>query len=131
MIHYALVCDEGHHFESWFRDSASFEAQCAQGLIACPFCHSTKVARDVMAPHVARAHENDGAGLRVAVRALREKVIAGAEDVGDRFPAEARLIEDGDAKPRPIRGRASFEEAKALLEDGIEILPIPGLPDGN
>lgn len=130
MIHYALVCDEGHHFESWFRDSASFEAQAAQGLIACPFCHSTKVARDVMAPHVARVQEDDVA-LRRAIRELREKAIAGAEDVGDRFPSEARRIDEGDAKPRPIRGRASFEEAKALLEDGIEILPIPGLPEGN
>ena len=59
-------------------------------------------------------------------------MIAQTEDVGDRFPQEARAIEEGEAKPRAIRGRASYAEAKALLEDGIEILPVPGLPnDGN
>ncbi|WP_442756289.1 DUF1178 family protein [Methylocystis sp. JAN1] len=133
MIHYMLVCDDGHHFDGWFRDSASFESQCAQRQIACPFCASAGVSRGVMAPHVARSgHADDAERLRSMIRDLREKVVAGAEDVGERFPEEARAIEEGDAERRPIRGRATFEEAKALLEDGIEILPVPGLPnDGN
>jgi len=133
MMHYALVCDEGHDFDGWFRDSATFEQQCAGHMIACPFCASTKVSRGVMAPRVARSGRGDDADrLREMIRELREKVVAGTEDVGDRFPDEARAIEDGDAARRPIRGRATFEEAKALLEDGIEILPVPGLPnDGN
>jgi hypothetical protein len=132
-MRYALVCDEGHHFDGWFRDSETFEAQCAQRLVSCPFCASTSVTRDVMAPHVARSgREDDADRLRAMIRELREKVVSGTEDVGDRFPEEARAIEDGDAKRRPIRGRATFKEAKALLEDGIEILPIPGpLNDGN
>ncbi|WP_424363526.1 DUF1178 family protein [Methylocystis parvus] len=133
MIHYSLVCEDGHNFDGWFRDSDSFERQCAQGQIACPICASTSVSRGVMAPHVARSgREEDADRLRSMIRELREKVVAGTEDVGDRFPEEARAIEEGDADRRPIRGRATFEEAKALLEDGIEILPIPGLPnDGN
>lgn len=133
MIHYALVCDDGHDFDGWFRDSQAFDDQCARGQIACPICASTHVTRGVMAPHVARGNrEEDITRLRGMVRQLRDTLVAQTEDVGERFPEEARAIEDGDALPRPIRGRATFEEAKALLEDGIEILPIPELPnDGN
>ena len=132
MIHYTLVCDDGHDFEGWFRDSDTFETQASNGLVACPFCGSTKVTRGVMAPHVARAGEIDVAKLRAALREMRDELIEGSEDVGDRFPDEARKIEDGEAERRAIRGRATFEEAKALLEEGIDILPIPVLPgDGN
>jgi hypothetical protein len=133
MIHYSLVCDDGHAFDGWFRDSSAFDDQCARGQIACPFCASTNVARAVMAPHVARqTHVDAAAQLRGMARKLRDTLIARTEDVGERFPQEARAIEEGDAVRRPIRGRATFEEAKALLEDGIEILPIPELPsDGN
>lgn len=135
MIHYTLACDHGHSFDGWFRDSATFEAQAAQGHVSCPFCGSKSVTRGVMAPHVARAGDaNDDAAriLREKLRELHDRVIEGTEDVGDRFPSEARRIEDGEAERRAIRGRASFEEAKALLEEGIEIAPIPGLPgDGN
>lgn len=132
MMHYALVCDEGHGFDGWFRDSTTFEAQCAQALVVCPFCASTKISRGVMAPHVARpSREDDADRLREMIRDLRAKVVAGTEDVGERFPHEARAMEDGDVERRPIRGRATFEEAKALLEDGIEILPIPGLTNDN
>jgi hypothetical protein len=126
MIHYRLVCDAGHDFESWFRDSDGFDAQAAQGLVHCPFCQSTKITRGVMAPHVARGHDPDAAKLRAALDALRETIVENTEDVGDRFPDEARRMEDGAAQRRAIRGRASFEEARALLEDGIEIFPLPG-----
>lgn len=132
MIHYALVCDGGHDFDGWFRDSAAFETQSSQRLVSCPFCASTNVTRAVMAPAVARGgREEEGTRLRSMLRELRDSVIAGTEDVGQRFPQEARAIEDGDAQRRPIRGRATFEEAKALLEDGIEILPVPELPGDN
>jgi len=142
MIRYSLICDAGHSFESWFRDSAGFEKQAAEGRIACPFCESTKIARDVMAPNVAKsrddasrddvAREDVARELRVKLRELHDAVVAHTEDVGERFPEEARAMEDGDTERRAIRGRATFEEAKALLEEGIEILPIPGLPsDGN
>ena len=132
MIRYSLICDAGHNFESWFRDSAGFEKQAAEGRIACPFCESTKIARDVMAPNVAKPREDVSRELRVKLRELHDAVVAHTEDVGERFPEEARAMEDGDTERRAIRGRATFEEAKALLEEGIEILPIPGLPsDGN
>ena len=126
MIHYRLVCDEGHDFDSWFRDSDGFEAQAAQAMIHCPFCRSTNISRGVMAPHVARGQDLEAAKLREALDALRDTIVENTEDVGDKFPEEARRIEDGAAHRRAIRGRASFEEARALLEDGIEIFPLPG-----
>ncbi len=132
MIRYSLICDAGHSFDSWFRDSAGFEKQAAEGRISCPFCDSTKIARDVMAPNVAKQRDDAAGELRAKLRELHDTVIAHTEDVGDRFPQEARAIEDGETERRPIRGHATFEEAKALLEEGIEILPLPGLPnDGN
>jgi hypothetical protein len=167
MIHYSLVCDAAHEFDGWFRDSATFDTQASSGVVVCPHCHSTKIAKAVMAPHVARNFfprasveekrqpscgrrqdesqeerreesrpvallDERHAQLRAMIRELRESIVAATEDVGERFPSEARKIQDGDAEPRPIRGRASLAEAKSLLEDGIEILPFPGLPgEGN
>lgn len=154
MILYQLVCAKGHEFESWFRDSAAYDAQAAQGFITCPVCQSTKVCKAVMAPNVARAGrgrdagqmptsqvqarqttpflDERHAGLRAIIRDLRETLISSTEDVGDKFPEEARRMHDGETEARAIRGRASLEEAKALLDEGIEIAPIPGLPgDGN
>ncbi len=142
MIHYALVCVEGHEFDSWFKDSESFDAQAEKGLIACPFCHTTQVTKAVMAPHIARTTprcdpepdllDQRHAQLRQMIRELQATIVAATEDVGERFPDEARKIHDGETEARPIRGRASLQEAKALVEDGIEILPIPGLTnEGN
>jgi len=159
MIHYSLVCDAAHEFDGWFRDSATFDAQASSGVVVCPYCHSTNIAKAVMAPHVARKFfsrasveeerqpscargqdesqpvallDERHAQLRAMIRELRESIVASTEDVGERFPSEARKIQDGDAEPRPIRGRASLAEAKSLLEDGIEILPFPGLRgEGN
>ncbi|MBI1868201.1 MAG: DUF1178 family protein [Methylocystis sp.] len=152
MIRYALVCAEGHDFDGWFKDSAAYEAQAARGLVACPLCRSAQVSKAVMAPNVARTdrarqeamaaptpappasvrEDLDERRARAMMRELRETIVASTEDVGGKFPDEARRIQDGEAEPRPIRGRASFAEARALLEEGIEILPLPALPsDGN
>ncbi len=143
MIKYALHCDNGHAFESWFPDSDAYEKQARRGLVACPACNSTKVAKQIMAPAIASAsHAEPAAGpgevvalgerekaLREMVRELRRRVIANSDDVGDRFPEEARRIHYGESDPRSIRGRATPDEAKALHEEGVEFLPLPGLPD--
>ncbi len=151
MIHYSLVCAEAHEFDGWFRDSATFDAQAAGGHVSCPFCQSSQITRAPMAPHVARGgkrsqRKSEGAEgetrdvallderheqLRGMIRELRQSVIAATEDVGERFPTEARKIQDGDAPDRPIRGRATFAEAKALLDEGIEILALPGSLTGE
>jgi hypothetical protein len=141
MILYSLICAEGHAFDSWFRDSAAYDRQAEQGAAICPVCGSPKVSKAIMAPHVARhvarraeaapgppLHDERHSALRAMIRELRETIAAATVDVGDAFPEEARRMEEGETEQRAIRGRASFEEAKALLEEGIEILPIPVLP---
>lgn len=133
MIRYDLVCVEGHLFDAWFSDSASFDEQVKAGLVACPVCGSTRVEKQLMAPAVATTRSTpnlseETARLRAMVRALHEHVRREADYVGRRFPEEARKrAEKEDA--RPIWGEASGEEVRALREEGIEVLPLPPLPE--
>lgn len=136
MIRYALACAAGHEFESWFGDSDAFEAQRERGLVECPHCGSLDVSKQVMTPALARAESapaSDKASrafaMRERMRALRAEVAAKTEDVGARFPEEARRIHKGEAPERAIRGEASWQEARRLLEDGVPVLPLPTLPD--
>lgn len=145
MIRYALICEDGHEFEGWFRDSGDFDAQAKAASIACPFCASVKVEKQIMAPAVA----GSGKGappptpekLRVAapdprrtamieaLREMRKSVTENADYVGGRFPEEARKIHYREAEPRGIYGEASAAEAKELAEEGIEFHPLPVLPE--
>jgi hypothetical protein len=147
MIRFTLVCENGHEFESWFASNHSYDFQIENNLVACPQCNATKVSKAVMAPAVARKTRAKAAPapapvkqdvaligegdreLRELARELNAKILAATVDVGAEFPKEARKIHDGDAPERPIRGQASLEEARALLEDGVSILPMPILPD--
>ncbi|MCI4677770.1 DUF1178 family protein [Rhodoblastus acidophilus] len=149
MIRFALICDNGHEFESWFASNDSFDFQIENKLVACPHCNGTEVAKAVMAPAVARAGGGPGEPaapakspkqnvallgegdreLRTMVRELHAKIVAATVDVGAEFPREARRIHDGAAPERPIRGQASLEEARSLLEDGVSILPMPTPPE--
>jgi hypothetical protein len=141
MIKYALGCAEGHRFDSWFPDSDAFEKQRKRGLVACPECGDTRVEKAIMAPAVVggergavetptevltddrRRHARD-----MIVR-LRREIEANTDDVGARFPEVARAIHQGDEPERAIRGRASLKEAKALIEDGVGVMPMPVLAD--
>lgn len=139
MIRYTLSCDEGHAFEGWFSSSDDFDRQMDRKLVSCPTCNSTSVAKQLMAPSVATARKKEAtralvmdqaqketvAKIRELVKAVREN----AEDVGDRFPEEARKIHYGEADERGLIGQATVEEAVALLEEGIAIAPLPVLPD--
>lgn len=150
MIRYALVCNKGHEFESWFQDSAAYDRQARRGLISCPFCNSTKVRKAMMAPRLAgrrkRAMEVSSAPvteasktvammspqereLRAKLKELRDHIVRNAEDVGPRFPEEARKIHYGEIEHRSIYGVASAEEARELAEEGIEFHPLPVLPE--
>lgn len=148
MIRYALACEAGHGFDSWFRSSDDFERQDARGLVTCPVCGSARVAKQVMAPQVARSdHERSGKAeatvtggdvalinseaqeLRRKIAELRAHLVANSEDVGEKFADEARKMHYGDAEERSIYGKATGEDAKALMEEGIGVLPIPSLPD--
>src|SRR5579885_2529095 len=128
MIKFALACAGGHEFESWFQSSEAYDAQAKAGLLVCPLCRSAKVAKAVMAPSVALLDRRDEE-TRALLKAFRKRVFETAEDVGPRFAEEARKIHRELAPERPIRGQASLEEAQALIEEGIGVLPVPPLPD--
>jgi hypothetical protein len=145
MIKYALSCDKAHSFESWFPNSESYDVQARRGLIACPECGSARVSKAIMAPAIVggekrRKREEAPAApvallderqqrLREIARQLRQEIIANSDDFGAKFPEEARAIHDGDAPARSIRGQATAEEARALIEDGVGVLPLPFLPE--
>ncbi|ODN69103.1 DUF1178 family protein [Methylobrevis pamukkalensis] len=155
MIRYALVCIEGHGFEGWFRSSADFDSQEARGLLACTHCGSPHVRKALMAPRVVTREDarpvvamaeppaTEGAGaeppargldnrppeLVAALRELKSRITEHAEDVGKRFPEEARRIHYGEAPARGIFGAASADDVRGLRDEGIEVLPLPVLPD--
>lgn len=165
MIHYALACDAGHAFESWFPSSASYEEQVARGLVTCPICDTARVSKRIMAPAVARRDRPAGRpveqaaapastgpaappapapqpqqtpvaliseperALRAMLKAVREHVISTADHVGERFPDEARRMHYGEIEHRSIYGAASLDEVRDLLDEGIEIHPLPPSPD--
>ena len=156
MIRYALCCDEGHRFDSWFYDSSAFDEQAGRGLVTCPTCDSRHVVKAIMAPAVVAkraiqpmestalskreepvapvANQSVDVALldderRQLVRAFREKVVSETRDVGRAFATEARRIHDDDASQERIRGQATLAEARDLLDDGIMVLPLPAMPD--
>ena len=155
MIRYALICDHGHEFESWFPGSASFDAQKQRGLIACPLCGSAEVDRAVMAPNVARTDREPAPAqaetpaasapaapmalmgekelaFRQMVSALHDHLRTNAEHVGPRFAEEALKIHQSESDSRAIYGEATPEDARMLQEEGVEFLPLPRLPgSGN
>jgi hypothetical protein len=150
MIHYSLRCEAGHEFESWFQDSSAFDKQVKRKLVACPVCDSVKVEKAIMAPRIARRrgaehpppqpNENTAPAptpmlmsqqneLRAKLRELRDFVKTNAEDVGQRFPTEARKMHYGEIKHRPIYGEATPDDAKSLVEEGVDVMPMPVLPE--
>ena len=147
MIKYALVCEQRHEFESWFANSTAYDKQAKRGLVSCPACGSTKVEKAIMAPRLSgtrkakqRAAEAPTATsvamlspqereLRAKLKELREHITKNADYVGQKFPEEARKMHYGDIEHRSIYGEASLETAKELSEEGIELHPLPVLPD--
>jgi hypothetical protein len=137
VIKYRLHCVKGHEFEAWFSSSAAYDAQAKGQQVCCPECDGREVVKAVMAPNVAlrgAAESASGAHDKVPtvmhlLREFHRALLANAEDVGQRFPEEARKIHYGETEPRGIAGTASGEEARALLEEGIEILMLPPLPE--
>lgn len=159
MIRYALACDNGHEFESWFPSGASYDAQAERGLVECPSCGSAKIGKQLMAPSLGRAgsigpveapasdqvaaepaapaapaqpvallSEREQA-VRAMLRAVREHVTKTADYVGPSFATEARKMHYGETPHRSIYGEANAGETRALLDEGIEIHPLPVSPD--
>ena len=138
VIEYALMCSNGHRFDAWFGSARAYDEQRARGDVACPVCASGDVDKAVMAPALTRSRSDtvplssghpDADRLRAAIKALRDKVTSEADYVGDRFAEEARKIHFKETDPRGIYGEATRDEVAGLVEDGIEFLPLPTLPD--
>jgi hypothetical protein len=135
VIVYSLNCTNGHAFEGWFRDSAAFDEQSTGGKLVCPVCDSRKVAKAPMAPSVrgAKAGEKPAANemrkMQQFMTGLRKYVTENAEYVGPRFADEARKIHYGETEDRHIYGEATVKEAKELVEEGVDVAPLP--PDVN
>ena len=139
MIHYSLQCEQSHGFEGWFASSEDFDRQKAKGLVTCPYCDSANVSKLLMAPNVTTGRQKDRTQA-VAMDNMRRDMItkikdavkeirANAEDVGERFPEEARKIHYGESEARGIIGQATPDEAQALTEEGIEVAPLPVFPE--
>jgi hypothetical protein len=158
MIRYALVCERGHDFESWFQDSAAYDKQAKRELVTCPRCGSAKVEKAIMAPRLSGASKKQHTPteapaptadapatltaptpvamispqeqeFRAKLKELRDHLTKNADNVGAKFPEEARKMHYGEIEHRSIYGVASPDEAKDLSEEGIEFHPLPLLPD--
>jgi hypothetical protein len=155
MIRYTLRCERGHAFDSWFQNSSAYDSQVKRKLVACAICGSTEVDKAIMAPQIVSkkgcekppasamplpaaeptagestplmmAQERE---LRAKLKELRDHIVKNADNVGERFPNEARKMHYGDVEHRPIYGEASPDEARALIEEGVEVSPLPVLPE--
>ncbi|MGX9390413.1 DUF1178 family protein [Nitrobacteraceae bacterium UC4446_H13] len=151
MIKYDLRCEQGHAFESWFQSSSAYDSQRKRKLIACPSCGSSTIEKAIMAPRLSGTRKRgrieapsevtpaetqapslvmtQELELRAKLKELRDHVVKNADNVGERFPNEARKMHYGDIEHRPIYGEASADEAKSLIDEGIEVTPLPALPE--
>ncbi len=132
MIRYALQCDSDHEFEAWFRSSRDHDEQANERAIICPVCGSHDVRKAMMAPNVAKSGKHGGVDTAAEyekfirlMTGLRKHVEANADYVGDRFAEEARRIHYGEAEERGIYGEATLDEARELIEEGVEVAPLP------
>ncbi len=148
MIRYALLCDLDHAFESWFDHSSAFDKLQTSKLIECPHCGSQKIRKDLMSPQIGglRANKRTTSNPSIAkskdtelqnlqqeavelARKIRGHVEKNADKVGDKFASEARKIHFEEVEPHNIYGEATSDEVNELAEDGIEIAPLPTLPE--
>ena len=132
-----LQCPQQHSFEGWFGSEADFQDQLESGLVECPLCGDVAVSKMLSAPRLNLGSLRDVAAQSQEVVAAPDRtmqaawmkmvrhVMANTDDVGARFPEEARRMHYGETEERGIRGQASPDETQALLEEGIGVLPLP------
>lgn len=147
MIKYTLKCDNGHQFDSWFQSADAFDTLTERGLTSCAVCGSTRVAKALMAPSVSAGDAGGpslpevsapmepnaqpvslvepSSPLEKAISKLREEVEKNSDYVGTSFADEARRMHEGDAPNRAIHGEARPEDARALIDDGVPVMPLP------
>lgn len=134
MIQYSLRCEKDHRFDSWFQSAEAFDTLQAHGHVSCAICGSSTVEKAIMAPRV-KTSEREARPLSApktpaeqALAALRAHIEQNSDYVGRDFVREARAIHDGEMPERSIWGEARPDEARRLVEDGIQIAPLPFRP---
>lgn len=127
-----LRCEREHDFEGWFASADAFEAQRVQGRIQCPYCGSIQVTKTLSAPRLNLGAEPPQQAamptpqqMQALFLKMAREIAASTEDVGERFAEEARRIHYREAPERGIRGLTSRQEAEALEEEGIKVMPMP------
>jgi hypothetical protein len=151
MIRYALACDEGHGFDAWFGSSQAYDEQAESRAIVCPTCGSAAVHKAPMAPNLVKgapapkekarkpgtradrpaSPKGEAKQTYALLREMRSYLETHAEDVGRDFPEEARKMHFGETEARSIYGKATADEARELVEDGIAVCPLPRFPEDN
>ena len=133
MIKYNLKCEKDHNFDAWYSDSSNFEQQNKKNLILCPKCSSTKIEKNIMAPNIGSKKQSYTNALKTEkniekiIKNVRKHVEKNYEYVGNKFADEARAIHYGEKEEREIYGETSVEEAVDLIEEGVNVTPLPGI----
>ena len=135
MIRFSMKCKNNHNFESWFQSSNAFEKLAASGMLSCIHCGDGNISKCLMAPKISTKKVKDKPTLTApkgdmekALAKLKLEVEKNSDYVGMNFASEARAMHDGDQPSRSIYGEAKPEEAKALIEDGVPVTPLPFMP---
>ena len=133
MIKYNLKCEKDHNFDACFSDSSNFEKQNKKNLSLCPKCSSTKIEKNIMAPNIGSKKQSYTNALKTEkniekiIKNVRKHVEKNYEYVGNKFADEARAIHYGEKEEREIYGETSVEEAVDLIEEGVNVTPLPGI----
>jgi hypothetical protein len=141
VITYNLACADGHEFQGWFKDSSAYDLQEADGVLVCPVCGDAHVKKAIMAPSVVTSVTKakgktippappavDSQAAKRFIAGFRKYIEEHADYVGPKFPEEARKIHYGETEERPIYGESTLSEARELIEEGIEVAPMPPDP---
>jgi hypothetical protein len=151
MILYQLQCEQEHQFEAWFKDSQAFDKQAKRKLLNCPTCGSEKVSKALMAPRISKSNNKKLQGdlskgsshadrkketsealeLRQKLKKLQKNIEEKCDYVGNNFAEEARKIHYGEVDPHGIYGETTSEDAKELVDEGIEFSSMPWTPKEN
>ena len=133
MIKYSLECNQSHTFDAWFSDSLNFEKQNKNNQISCPNCSSLKIKKSIMAPSIpSKNYKSDLINekkdkVEVVLSKVRKHVEDNFDYVGDKFADEARSMHYGEKEEREIYGETTIEDAVDLIEEGVNVKPMPGV----
>lgn len=130
MIRYALKCQEGHEFESWFQSASAFDVLAKAGHLSCAVCGAPDVQKTLMAPRVGADKERTAVAdpRATAIAEMRREVEANATYVGGKFAEKAREMHEGTSPETSIYGEANLAEARALIQEGVPVVPLPFKP---